>query len=95
MTLSCEDKIIIAIINRFRRPSGCTRRQSRSDRRQITLAFFTTKSTAHTPRFDGNRMAGNAENLGNFVLNFSWVLGRTMQVHIAIFAGDRERRLSL
>ena len=93
MALTGHDHIVIAVQTEFRRAAGF----HRHDRGQCCplrcLGFFAAKTATHTAHFHCHRIGRTAQHIGNIVLHFGWMLGRTMQQNIAVFLRNGQANL--
>ena len=59
------------------------------------MAFFAAKAAAHTTTFHADRMHRHAQRVGDLVLDFGRVLGRTVNDHVPVILGEGEGCLTL
>ncbi len=84
MPFARDDHIIIAVIAHLGRTVQTHRNHGTSDCQRIALTFLAPKTTAHTAGFNAHGVHGNAQGLGHFMLDFSRVLRRGMDQHVAL-----------
>ena len=84
VTLASDDHVIVAVIAHLGRAFELMRHHRTGNGQGVALAFLAAKSTTHSARFDPHRMHGLTDGVGDFVLNFSGMLGGGMDQHIAI-----------
>ena len=75
--------------------AGLPRGQRRQRRPLRRLALLAAEAAAHAPHLDGHGVVVEAEHVGDDVLHLGRVLGRGMDEHVAVLAGDGERDLPL
>src|SRR5690606_17658897 len=59
------------------------------------LGLLAAEPPAHAARFDGHRMAGDAERMGHEMLDLAWMLGRAMDGDVLVLSRHGQRHLSL
>ena len=57
------------------------------------LALLAAERSSHAPHLDGNGVERQAEQMRDAMLDFGRMLGRTPDLHVAVFARHRERDL--
>ena len=71
------------------------RASKRGERRPLRrLALLAAESAAHAPHLDGDRGIGQPEQWAHDVLHLARMLGRGMDQHIIVLAGNGERHLA-
>ena len=74
MALAGDCHVVVTIINHLGCLTGFAGDQGCRRGKKITLAFLTAECPAHTANLYRNGVLGNAKNMGDFVLDFAWVL---------------------
>ena len=59
------------------------------------MAFFAAKAAAHTTTFHADSVHRHAQRVGDLVLDFGRVLGRTVNDHVPVILGEGKGRLTL
>ena len=94
VALAGHDHVVVAVEPHLARPPGLPRAE-RGERRPLRrLALLAAEAAAHAPHLDGDRVVVEAEHMGDDVLHLGRVLGRGMDEHVAVLAGDGERDLA-
>ena len=95
MPLAGDDHVIIAVITHLAGLAGQPGGNGTSDGQRVALGFLAAKPTPHPAHFGPDRVHRQANGLGDFVLNFSGILGRRLHMHLAILAGLGQSCLAL
>ena len=70
-------------------------RAERGERRPLRrLALLAAEAAAHAAHLDGDGVVVQAEHVGDDVLHLARMLGRGIDEHVAVLAGDGERDLA-
>ena len=81
--------VVVAVEPELGRPPGPGGDQRRDPGEHRRLAFLAAEAAAHPPHLDGDGVVGNAEDLGDGVLDLARMLRRGVDQHVAPLAGDR------
>ena len=87
-------EIVIPIIAHFTRSISLHCCNGAGNGKTVGLTFLTTKTSTHTAHFYTHLVHSKPKSIGHFMLNFGWMLGRTMNCYFIIFRWDRKRGLS-
>ena len=94
VTLAGEDEIVVAVETQLAWASRDARRKRCGHGPLRRLALLAAEAAAHAPRLAGHIGIGNAEHAGHHMLHFRGMLGRGIDMDVAILARDRQRDLA-
>ncbi len=94
MPLAGHDHVVVTVHPTLHRPPGLGGRQRRRRRAEHGLGLLAAEAAAHTPHLDRHLGVADAEQMGDQVLHFAGMLGRTGHVQPARLERDGERDLA-
>ena len=94
MALAGQAHVVIAIEPDFARPAGEARAERRDCGPLRGLRLLAAECAAHAPHLDRHGDVRHFENLGDEMLHLARVLGRAIDLHVAVFARNGERDLA-
>ena len=80
--------VVVAVEPELCGPAGLRRGERRDGRDQRRLALLAAEAAAHAAHLHRDGVVGQAEHLGDGVLDLGRVLGGGMDQHVAVLAGD-------
>ena len=94
VALAGHDHVVVAVEPELARPAGLAGAERRQRRPLRRLALLAAETAAHPAHLDGDGVAVERRALGDDVLHLARVLGRGVDDHVAVLAGDGERDLA-
>ena len=94
VALAGDDHVVVAVGAQLGGAAGLLRDEGRRGGEQVRLGFLAAEGSAHAPDFDGDGVGGDVQHVGYDVLDLAGVLGRGMDEHFVILAGDRHGDLA-
>ena len=94
VALAGDDHVVVAVGAQLGGAAGLLRDEGRRGGEQVRLGFLAAEGSAHAPDFDGDGVGGDVQHVGYDVLDLAGVLGRGMDEHFVVLAGDRHGDLA-
>ncbi len=94
VALAGDDHVVVAVGAQLGGAAGLLGDQGRRGGEQVRLGFLAAEGSAHAPDFDGDGVGGDVQHVGDDVLDLAGVLGRGMDQHFVVLAGDRHGDLA-